>query len=85
MKFNAAAAATAAAMLAGVAHADEVEASPAAVELPTFTVSLFLPNGNGRVDASDSWPNSPSLTNSLTLALSLAHHHQGGLSRTVYR
>ncbi|TQV97152.1 hypothetical protein V2A60_000215 [Cordyceps javanica] len=37
MKFNAAAAATAAAMFAGVAHAEEAEASPAAVELPTFT------------------------------------------------
>ncbi|KAJ4163438.1 hypothetical protein LMH87_005167 [Akanthomyces muscarius] len=37
MKFNAAAAATAAAMFAGVAHAEEAEASPVAVELPTFT------------------------------------------------
>ncbi|KAJ3473199.1 hypothetical protein NLG97_g10455 [Lecanicillium saksenae] len=37
MKFNAAAAATAAAVFAGVAHAEEPEASPVAVELPTFT------------------------------------------------
>ena len=44
MKFNAVAAAMSAAMLAGVAHADEPEAaasaaSAAAPELPTFTVS----------------------------------------------
>ncbi|KAJ6781749.1 hypothetical protein PWT90_08209 [Aphanocladium album] len=37
MKFNAAAAATAAAVFAGVAQAEEPEASPVAVELPTFT------------------------------------------------
>ncbi|CEJ90531.1 Putative Calnexin [[Torrubiella] hemipterigena] len=37
MKFNTVAAAMSAAMLAGVANAEEAEASPAAVELPKFT------------------------------------------------
>lgn len=40
MKFNAAAAAVSAALLAGSAHADKVEESPVvAAELPAFTVS----------------------------------------------
>lgn len=45
MKFNAVAAAVSAAVLTGVAHADEAE-NPVAPDLPTFTVSLpekFLP------------------------------------------
>lgn len=40
MKFNAVAAAMSAALLAGVAHAEDAEESKVAPELPNFTVSF---------------------------------------------
>lgn len=84
MKFNAAAAAMSAAMFAGVAHAEEAEASQAVVDLPTFTVStIFFPRGRRLRNASSSGLASarllpPNRTSPLTSIPSpLAHHHQG--------
>lgn len=41
MKFNAVATAVSAALLAGVAHAEEEQASPAVPDIPNFTVGFF--------------------------------------------
>lgn len=50
MKFNAVAAAVSAAMLAGVAHAEDVvEESSVAPELPTFTVGQSPPAADRHV------------------------------------
>lgn len=43
MKFNAVATTVSAALLAGAARAEEPEAQASIPELPTFTVSTFLP------------------------------------------
>lgn len=52
MKFNAVAVAASAAMLAGVAHAEDVvEESPVAPELPTFTVSCRVESPWGSIVA----------------------------------
>lgn len=56
MKFNNVAAA--AAMLAGVAYADEAEpASKAAAELPTFTVSVESSKRGLHIISALHWPN----------------------------
>lgn len=72
MKFNAAAAATAAAVFAGVAHADEAEPSSVVVELPTFTVS---PSPKMRCANGVRASRCSCAINSLTHRLSPAHLH----------